>query len=67
MMAAASSPPEFLVMTTLDAIVVGMQLAAIMPTRTLGSMAPELTPPAAITMWTMTGGSLVYGVQPVGI
>ena len=54
MMAAASSPPAFRVITTFDAIVVGMQLATIIPTSTLGSMAPERTPPAAITICTMT-------------
>ena len=37
-----------------DAIVVGMQLATIIPASTLGSIAPERTPPAAITICTMT-------------
>jgi hypothetical protein len=50
MMAAASSPPEFRVMTTLDAIVVGQALTTTIPTSMVMSMVPELIPPAAITI-----------------
>lgn len=52
--AAASSPPAFLVITTLDAIVVGMQLTTTIPTRMLASIVPERTPPATIMIWIMT-------------
>lgn len=50
MMAAASSPPEFLVMTTLDAIVVGIALTTTMPASMVTSIAPDVSPPAAITI-----------------
>ena len=54
MMAAASSPPAFLVITTLDAMVVGIALTAIMPISIRGSKSPDLTPPAATTIWIRT-------------
>lgn len=54
-MAAASSPPAALVMTTLEAIVVGRQLSTTIPTKTLVSIACDWRSPAAMTMRMTTG------------
>lgn len=62
-MAAASSPPAFLVMTTFDAMVVGMQPTTTMPTKILGSILPEEIPPAAIIMRTRTGDVSAIGPE----
>jgi hypothetical protein len=59
--AAASSPPAFLVITTLDAMVVGIQLTTTMPIKILGSMLPELIPPAAMIMRIRTRSTSAYG------
>jgi hypothetical protein len=63
MIAAASSPPAFLVITTLDAMVVGIQLTTTIPTKILASMLPELIPPAVIIMRITTRGLSANGTE----